>query len=63
MTEDEKKAKLEELRLRMAEKKKAQAKKDAEDAKANEAIRRKGGKDQAQIKADLALKEAVSENV
>lgn len=71
------------LRLRMAEKKKAQvrvwrsddalnmwnsrlslqAKKDAEDAKANEAIRRKGGKDQAQIKAELALKEAVSPGI
>lgn len=42
----------------MVEKKKAQAKKDAEEAKANEAIRRKGGHDAAQIKADLALKEA-----
>ena len=44
--------------MRMLEKKKVQAKKDAEDAKANEAIRRKGGHDAAQIKADLALKEA-----
>ena len=32
-------------------------------AKANEAIRRKGGKDQSAIKAELALKEAVSHNV
>lgn len=64
----------------MAEKKKVNAKREAEEvspmlraprtkrfadiarfsqAKANEAIRRKGGKDQSAIKAELALKEAV----
>ena len=42
----------------MEEKRKVQAKKDAEEAKANEAIRRKGGKDQQQLKAELQLKEA-----
>lgn len=31
---------------------------DADDAKANEAIRRKAGKDQAQAQADLKLKQA-----
>ncbi|CEQ42673.1 SPOSA6832_04526 [Sporobolomyces salmonicolor] len=58
LTEEEKAAKLSELRARMEEKKKLQAKKDAEEAKANEAIRRKGGKDQAQLKAELQLREA-----
>lgn len=43
----------------MAEKKKVNAKREAEEAKANEAIRRKGGKDQGAIKAELALKAAV----
>ncbi|GAA5872700.1 hypothetical protein JCM1840_004493 [Sporobolomyces johnsonii] len=58
LTEEEKAEKLRELRARMEEKKKIQAKKDAEEAKANEAIRRKGGKDQAQLKAELQLREA-----
>ena len=42
----------------MEEKRKIQAKKDAEESKVNEAIRRKGGKDQQQLKQDLQLKEA-----
>ena len=42
----------------MDEKRKIQAKKDAEESKVNEAIRRKGGKDQQQLKQDLQLKEA-----
>jgi hypothetical protein len=46
------------LKAKMDEKRKIQAKKDAEEAKVNEAIRRKGGKDQQQIKQDLQLKEA-----
>ncbi|GAA6008362.1 hypothetical protein JCM11491_004449 [Sporobolomyces phaffii] len=58
LTEEEKAEKLKELKAKMEEKRKIQAKKDAEEAKVNEAIRRKGGKDQQQIKADLQLKEA-----
>lgn len=58
LTEEEKAEKLKELRAKMEEKRKIQAKKDAEEAKVNEAIRRKGGKDQQQIKAELQLKEA-----
>jgi len=42
----------------MEEKRRIQAKKDAEENKVNEAIRRKGGKDQQQLKQDLQLKEA-----
>ncbi|KAI5477703.1 Galactose-binding domain-like protein [Pseudohyphozyma bogoriensis] len=61
LTEEEKTAKLAELRQRMLEKKAIQAKKDAEEAKANEAIRRKGGKDSQAIKAELQLKEAQKE--
>ncbi|GAA5885841.1 hypothetical protein JCM16303_000076 [Sporobolomyces ruberrimus] len=58
LTEEEKAEKLKELKAKMDEKRKIQAKKDAEEAKVNEAIRRKGGKDQQQIKQDLQLKEA-----
>ncbi|GAA5852423.1 hypothetical protein JCM3766R1_001884 [Sporobolomyces carnicolor] len=58
LTEEEKAEKLKELKAKMEEKRKVQAKKDAEEAKANEAIRRKGGKDQQQLKAELQLKEA-----
>lgn len=58
LTEEEKAEKLKELRMKMEEKRKIQAKKDAEEAKVNEAIRRKGGKDQQQLKAELQLKEA-----
>jgi len=61
LTEEEKAIKLAELKERMLAKKALNAKKEAEEFKANEAIRRKGGKDQAQIKADLALKEAEKE--
>lgn len=46
------------LKAKMEEKRKIQAKKDAEESKVNEAIRRKGGKDQQQLKQDLQLKEA-----
>lgn len=42
----------------MEEKRKAQAKLDAEEARRNEEIRRKSGKDEAAAKADLQLREA-----
>jgi len=61
LTEEEKKQKLEELRAAMQIKRAAKAQQDAEDAKQNEAIRRKAGKDQGQIKEDLKLKEAEKE--
>ncbi|POY72891.1 hypothetical protein BMF94_4052 [Rhodotorula taiwanensis] len=58
LTEEEKAQKLEELRVKMAEKKKAQAKLDAEENRRNEEIRRKSGKDEAAAKEALKLKEA-----
>ncbi|BGP27406.1 DNA-binding protein [Rhodotorula toruloides] len=58
LTEEEKAEKLKELRARMEDKRKAQAKLDAEEARRNEEIRRKSGKDEASAKADLQLREA-----
>ncbi|GJN93753.1 hypothetical protein Rhopal_006810-T1 [Rhodotorula paludigena] len=58
LTEEEKAQKLQELRERMAEKKKAQAKLDAEENRRNEEIRRKSGKDEAAAREQLKLKEA-----
>lgn len=46
------------LRAKMDEKKKLQAKQDAEEARRNEEIRRKSGKDEAQAREALKLKEA-----
>ena len=46
------------LKERMLEKKKVNAKKELEDQKANAAIQRKQGKDSAAIKAEMELKEA-----
>ena len=43
MTEEEKKQKLEDLREKMAAKRAVKAKEEAKEARANEAIRRKGG--------------------
>ncbi|KDE04163.1 hypothetical protein MVLG_05388 [Microbotryum lychnidis-dioicae p1A1 Lamole] len=61
LTEEERKAKLAELQERMLAKKKLQQAKDREEALKNDAIHRKTGKDQAQIKADLQLKAAQQE--
>jgi UBX domain-containing protein 1/4 len=44
LTEEEKKEKLAELRERMAAKRAVKAEEDKQEAKANEAIRRKSGK-------------------
>lgn len=52
---------LTQLQERMLAKKKLQQAKDREEALKNDAIRRKAGKDQAQIKADLQLKAAQQE--
>ncbi|KAM0453368.1 hypothetical protein ACHAO4_004961 [Trichoderma viride] len=61
LTEDEKKAKLEELRERLLAKKAAQADKDKEDAKRNEKIRQKSTKETQEAKEDLARKEQIKE--
>lgn len=58
LTEEEKKAKLEELRIKMLEKKKQKEKEDAVAQKANETIRRKGGKDMGAIREEMRLREA-----
>ncbi|KAL8291345.1 hypothetical protein RQP46_002323 [Phenoliferia psychrophenolica] len=58
LTEEERVAKLADLKERMLEKKKINAKKELEDQKANAAIQRKQGKDSAAIKAEMELKEA-----
>ncbi|WWC89065.1 uncharacterized protein L201_003983 [Kwoniella dendrophila CBS 6074] len=57
LTEEEKKAKLAELREKLAIKRAAQAKVDAKDNKANEALRRKAGQDSGKIKEDMQAKE------
>lgn len=57
LTEEEKQERLERLREQMQAKRLAKQKLEAEEAKANEAIRRKGGKDMNQIKEELKRKE------
>ncbi|WVQ67314.1 uncharacterized protein L199_005510 [Kwoniella botswanensis] len=57
LTEEEKKAKLAELREKLAIKRAAQAKVDAKDNKANEALRRKAGQDSGRIKEEMQAKE------
>ncbi|KXN86190.1 UBX domain-containing protein 1 [Leucoagaricus sp. SymC.cos] len=61
LTEEEKKQKLAELREKMAAKRALKVEEDAKEAKANEAIRRKAGKDMNQIREELKLKEAQKE--
>ncbi|TFK48412.1 hypothetical protein OE88DRAFT_1664196 [Heliocybe sulcata] len=61
LTEEEKKQKLEELRKKMAEKRARKAEEDAKADAANNAIRRKAGKDMGQVKEDLAAKQAIKE--
>ncbi|KAK6334226.1 hypothetical protein TWF730_003441 [Orbilia blumenaviensis] len=57
LTEEEKKAKLEELKERLAEKKKQQTLESIAEAKRNEAIRRKKDQDSEKIKEELRKKE------
>lgn len=57
LTEDEKKEKLAELREKMAAKRAVKAQEDAKEAKANEEIRRKSGKDMNKIREELKVKE------
>ncbi|PPQ79630.1 hypothetical protein CVT25_003215 [Psilocybe cyanescens] len=61
LTEEEKKQKLEELREKMTEKRSKKALEEAKEHKANEALRRKAGKDMNKIKEDLQLKQAMKE--
>ncbi|TFY73514.1 hypothetical protein EWM64_g10498 [Hericium alpestre] len=61
LTEEEKKQKLEELRVRMTEKRAKKAAADAKEAQANEAIRRKGGRDMGEIKEDMEKKQALKD--
>ncbi|WVQ79657.1 hypothetical protein IAT38_001757 [Cryptococcus sp. DSM 104549] len=57
LTEEEKKAKLAELREKLAIKRAAQAQENQKENKANEALRRKAGQDQGQIREDMKAKE------
>lgn len=61
LTEDEKKAKLEQLRERLAAKRALQSVKDKEDHKRNEQIRQKSTKESQEAKEELARKQAVKE--
>lgn len=61
LTEDEKKAKLEELRERLQAKRAIQSVKDKEDQKRNEQIRQKSTKESQEAKEELAKKQAVKE--
>jgi len=61
LTEDEKRAKLEELRLRLAEKRKGATEQDKIDQKRNEQIRLKATKEQSDAKEELAKKEQIKE--
>ncbi|ODN72711.1 hypothetical protein L202_08149 [Cryptococcus amylolentus CBS 6039] len=57
LTEEEKAAKLKELRAKLAIKRKAQEKESAAADKANEAIRRKAGQDTGKIREEMKIKE------
>ncbi|KAG0198969.1 UBX domain-containing protein 1 [Mortierella sp. GBA30] len=57
LTEEEKQAKLTELKQRLAEKRAAKAQADKEDQKTSEKIRRKAGQDLTEVKARLEEKE------
>ncbi|KAL0638507.1 hypothetical protein Q9L58_002443 [Maublancomyces gigas] len=61
LTEDEKTAKLQELRERLAGKKAAQVVQDRDEQKKNELIRRKNGQDSDKIKEELRRKEQLKE--
>ncbi|KAF3307414.1 hypothetical protein TWF173_003172 [Orbilia oligospora] len=61
LTEDEKNAKLQELKQRLAEKRKVQAAESVADAKRNEAIRRKKDQDSERIKEELRKKEQLKD--
>ncbi|KAH9479318.1 UBX domain-containing protein 1 [Psilocybe cubensis] len=61
LTEEEKKQKLQELKEKMAAKRANKAVEEAKEHKANEALRRKAGKDMHKIREELMAKEAIKE--
>lgn len=61
LTEQEKQAKLAELREKMAAKRNVRAQEEAKEAKANEALKRKQGKDLNKLKEELRNKEIIKE--
>ncbi|KAH8104084.1 ubiquitin-related domain-containing protein [Cristinia sonorae] len=61
LTEEEKKQKLAELREKMAAKRAIKEKESAKEDKANEAIRRKAGRDMNEIREELKHKELIKE--
>lgn len=61
LTEEEKKEKLTELKTKMAEKRATKAAEDAKAAQANEAIRRKSGKDIGKLREEMKVKETLKE--
>ncbi|KDQ26498.1 hypothetical protein PLEOSDRAFT_1077434 [Pleurotus ostreatus PC15] len=61
LTEEERVQKLAELREKLAQKRALKAVEEAKEAKANEALRRKSGKEMDQIKENLKVKQALKE--
>ncbi|KAG8835597.1 hypothetical protein FRC17_002189 [Serendipita sp. 399] len=61
LTEEEKNQKLAELREKMAEKRAKKNVVEEEERKANEALRRKAGKDTGQLRQEMKAKEAIKE--
>ncbi|KAJ8587567.1 hypothetical protein M405DRAFT_852840 [Rhizopogon salebrosus TDB-379] len=61
LTEEEKRQKLAELREKIAAKRGVKAQQDAKEARANEAIRRKSGKDVGKLKEEMQAKELVKQ--
>lgn len=61
LTEEERKEKLAELKARMAEKRAKKAVEEAKDAKANEQIRRKSGKDVGKLREEVKAKETMKD--
>ncbi|CAG8613856.1 11022_t:CDS:2, partial [Acaulospora colombiana] len=61
LTEEEKKQKLAELKEKMAAKRAAKSSAEEEERKANEALRRKAGKDTTQVRQEMKVKEALKE--
>lgn len=61
MTEEEKAARLQELREKLAAKRAGQSEQDKKDKERNDQIRRKATKEQQDIKEDLAKKEQIKE--
>ncbi|KAI5120942.1 hypothetical protein M0805_001647 [Coniferiporia weirii] len=59
LTDEERAQKLAELRAKLAEKRAVKSVKELEEQRANEAIRRKAGKDAGSIREDLKAKEAM----